>query len=1215
MTLCFLWAGASAPAENVVLIVDSQVNAAEVGGTLLEDYGPFKLIRLPRAGLDRLPSDVRRHVRHQPGMNTLWVPNASFDTQGAMPEIPKDGLALESEGPSLQLVQFYGPVRSQWLDEMKQAGIVLVHYLNSNGYLVWADPAGRAFLANTLAAGAHLQFTDAFHPFYKVGPSLVDSVYRGADRTGPVKVTIQIYNHPDAKTTRNWIEDRMLDRLSDWSPILKYENITAVVDMADVAKIAARPDVVYIGERFENEMDDEVQAQIIAGNFDATQSGPEAPGYLSWLDTLGFSQNPADYPVVDVTDDGIGNGTVDSGDPTLHTMGDITMSTRLAYVGNCTAQGNGEGVGGHGHINVSIAGGFDTRADAPYRDEDGYNRGLGMNPYGLFAGTRIFGPSFDLSACGDTYSGVIAASYRMGARISTNSWGCSSCAGSYNDGSQAYDVGVRDADPEEAGNQELIIFFSAGNSGSSANTIGTPGNGKNMITVGASENDRATWTDGCNIGPSGADNAMEIIGFSSRGPAPGNRTKPEVIAPGTHIQGTASTGANYDGSGVCDANQPGDQTVFAASSGTSHSTPAVAGVGSLIHYWIRENLYVSPNGDTEVSPALMKAYLIAHTTYLTSGSATLPDNNQGYGMPNLTDSFDNTPRYLLDQTTVFDNTGDTFSLIGSVADPGKPVKIAMAFTDQAGLVNAPNPVVNNLDLEVIVNGETYKGNVYSGALSVTGGDADVANNYEAVYLPIGTSGQVEIRVIGTNIAGDGIPQVGDETDQDFAIVAYNVSQQPDFYLAPEAGALEVCSPTDAVYQIEVGSVLGYTDAVELSVADVPTGAMAALSQTQVDPGTTVTLTLSDIDQVEAGTHVFRIIATSTSGTKERDLTVTVANQAPATVAPTAPADGVVDHTRDPEFTWAAVAQARDYQFELATEPTFAEPLVAQTLTVLSYTVSQRLQPVTTYYWRVRARNICDNGAYSETRSFTTVDQADYYTQENPGEGALVGKTFTFSPGNNTSFYDMCVSDAPGLRSDPIDGTVVTLSDDASQEIALDTPFTFYGVSYDQVFLGSNGFITFSEGDSDFSESLADHFRTPRISAIFDDLNPSSAGTVSTKVFDDHIAITYQGVPEYSQTTVNTFQIRLFNNGNIDITYEALAANDGIVGLSAGNGVPDDYEVSDLLAGTNCCFIELRETLRQWAPNWQIAPEEPQGGEEMPNVLAGVLIINNAAQCN
>ena len=77
---------------------------------------------------------------------------------------------------------------------------------------------------------------------------------------------------------------------------------------------------------------DEVQDQIMAGNFNADQSGPSGPGYLPWLDGYGFSTNPADYPIVDVTDGGIGNGTVNSGDPTLHQLGNLANPSRLAFL-------------------------------------------------------------------------------------------------------------------------------------------------------------------------------------------------------------------------------------------------------------------------------------------------------------------------------------------------------------------------------------------------------------------------------------------------------------------------------------------------------------------------------------------------------------------------------------------------------------------------------------------------------------------------------------------------------------------------------------------------------------------------------------------------------------------------------------------------------------------------------------------------------------------
>ncbi|MBO0722078.1 MAG: hypothetical protein J2P41_14735, partial [Blastocatellia bacterium] len=70
-------------------------------------------------------------------------------------------------------------------------------------------------------------------------------------------------------------------------------------------------------------------------------------------------------------------------------------------------------------------------------------------------------------------------------------------------------------------------------------------------------------------------------------------------------------------------------------------------------------------------------------------------------------------------------------------------------------------------------GQTYRGNVFSGANSTTGGSADVRNNVESVFLPAGVSGNFTVTVRATNIAGDGVPGNSDTTDQDFALVIYN----------------------------------------------------------------------------------------------------------------------------------------------------------------------------------------------------------------------------------------------------------------------------------------------------------------------------------------------------------------------------------------------------------------------------------------------------------
>ncbi len=166
----------------------------------------------------------------------------------------------------------------------------------------------------------------------------------------------------------------------------------------------------------------------------------------------------------------------------------------------------------------------------------------------------------------------MANAYTAGARVSSNSWGYTSGT-TYNSDSQAHDTAVRDAVGGTGGNQELTIVFAAGNSGPGASTVHPPGTAKNIITVGAGENWRMTGSDGCGISNSGADNCKDIISFSSRGPTSDSRKKPEICSPGTHIEGAASRATGYDGSGVCNQYWPTGQTLYAWSSGTSHSTP------------------------------------------------------------------------------------------------------------------------------------------------------------------------------------------------------------------------------------------------------------------------------------------------------------------------------------------------------------------------------------------------------------------------------------------------------------------------------------------------------------------------------------------------------------------------------------------------------------------------------------------------------------------
>lgn len=69
----------------------------------------------------------------------------------------------------------------------------------------------------------------------------------------------------------------------------------------------------------------------------------------------------------------------------------------------------------------------------------------------------------------------------------------------------------------------------------------------------------------------------------------------------------------------------------------------------------------------------------------------------------------------------------------------------------------------------------------------------------------------------------------DATDQDFALVCYKFAQTPTLSLNVTPASLEVCTPDDMVYKLDVGSILGFSDTVNLSANGNPAGMTANFS--------------------------------------------------------------------------------------------------------------------------------------------------------------------------------------------------------------------------------------------------------------------------------------------------------------------------------------------------------------------------------------------------
>lgn len=751
-------------------------------------------------------------------------------------------------GEQLHLIRFNGPIKSAWVESLKREGLTVVDYIPHYTYLVWGDSSAiQKVRSVSRNAASPIEWEGSYTPAHRIMPTVYRSEKNEQMGLRSDRFEVQLYKNEGANSeTFRFLESFGRGEIVGRQEIKHYVNFVVGLDEEGLRQLSTRPDVISIHPYMEPTKFDEAQNLILRGNL--TGNLPTPGDYLSYLLGKGFTQAQFDTSnfVVDVTDSGIGNADpANENQFVLRREGDPAQASRVVYSrleGTPNTGSSRAGCDGHGNLNATIIGGYVPSggiftAGGAHADANGYRYGLGVAPFVKVGSSVIFDPD---SYTSPNLPNLQSRAYADGARISSNSWGSAS-AGAYTSTAQAYDFLTRDAQPSGsaipvAGNQEMVIIFAAGNDGPGPQSMGAPGTSKNLITVGASENVRAFGgSDRCGSSDASADSAHDMVGFSSRGPTTDGRRKPDIVLPGTHVTGgaaqnvaanpiagtgTALTCLTANGTGVCGGVgsiffPSAGQQWYTASSGTSHSTPAIAGMAALIrqHFINTAPIGGSPGSGTVPSPALTKALMMNTASYMDGDGAndSLPSNNQGMGLADLDNYFDvfAQDRILRDQQSAdtFSDTGQERVFSGSVVDNTKPFRVTLAYSDAPGATSG-NAFVNNLDLEVVVNGISYKGNSFLKGNSVAGGSADTRNNVESVFVPAGASGTFIVRVKATNIAGDGLPNNADTTDQDFALVVWNADEASVPVAVGGATAItaESCSINGAVDPAETVTV-------------------------------------------------------------------------------------------------------------------------------------------------------------------------------------------------------------------------------------------------------------------------------------------------------------------------------------------------------------------------------------------------------------------------
>ncbi len=587
---------------------------------------------------------------------------------------------------------------------------------------------------------------------------------------------VQIIDSPDALG--------MVESLANHGQILNWENggktsVAEIMAHSSPEEIAESEDVLWVSRFYESEeqvQQSETETEIIGGGW-----SPLTPygGPGSMVNLAGWNGSGV---TISLCDGGIGDGIPGSGheDFGARFVGGIQYVNGVGIyypTGNIAGDGNS-----HGTHCCGCFGADGSRGTGLTYPNTGYYVGMGSAPDCTIFDQRIFSGSWGGPDTIPQWQGLFQDSYDNDVDICSFSWGTSNAFG-YDYQCVAFDAAIRDSSLSTPGDQQLIIFKSAGNDGTKG--IVSPGWAKNIVLVGGTQN---YYPDGTSYGcPQNRNNIDAMYPNSARGPTGDNRIKPDVMAPADYTLSTRSSATTDDGAGLY---TPDTLDRYNWNIGTSFSGPYGAGTGGCVFEW-----YNATRG-AEPSPAMVRACLINCAVDI-SGSAggigDIPNYDEGWGriyLPNILMPSVNVMTEDADPAFPerFLETGDTYGVPTFVKydDPSKPMKITLTWVDPAAAEGAAIHLINNLNLKVTApDGTTaYYGNAFSGGYSQAGmaspwdyegaTNFDSRNNVECIYIAPGSlqAGLYTVEVIGENIPVDAVAGTP-EVDQDFALVIYN----------------------------------------------------------------------------------------------------------------------------------------------------------------------------------------------------------------------------------------------------------------------------------------------------------------------------------------------------------------------------------------------------------------------------------------------------------
>lgn len=666
----------------------------------------------------------------------IRLQQAVFDPLQSMPELPA-GLGKPSRGTAEKgyyLLQFHGPIRPEWRDEIERRGGEIMDYVADFAYLVRMDANARAVLSDW----PELRWHGEYSPAFRIANSLVERV--AAARAGvEIEVMARAFPGEQASMVARQLEQtgaRITHHGGDAGGGAVFRLRAPESALTAIARIRA---LAWVEPFYSPELANEIARSNTILKKDAVEQ------LLGWY---------GDGQTVAVVDSGLSTG-----DPvTMHLdfIGRVA-GWGWAQSGTCTGW---EDNNSHGtHVAGSVLGsGVRSGANPVTSSYAGSNAGMAPK-----AELLVWSNCEDFSGVpfNDIYSLLWKPlrDFDQNLRVANNSW-------AQNDSEGEYNIISRETDRFLWDFPDMVIVFAAGNAGTDANadgvsdltTVLAPSTAKNVITVGGSENLRMTgghnpgsgcpdyascWPDDYPAEPIASDRQSDHIDgmypASGRGPTLSGRLKPDIVAPATNIV-SARNESTGTGDGIYD-----DYYIYMG--GTSMAAPQVSGGAAIVREYFQKRLGHNP------SAALVKGVLINGAANMAPGQYgevwQWPDVNQGWGRMDMGRSLifggDRHPLYFEGQPGL--QTGQGLQAGFAVAQAGHPLRVHLTWTDAPGAEASQGALVNDLDLELVLPDNS----TLFGFGGVAGQPRDRWNVAEAVALHQAPAGDYTVRIIGFNV--------------------------------------------------------------------------------------------------------------------------------------------------------------------------------------------------------------------------------------------------------------------------------------------------------------------------------------------------------------------------------------------------------------------------------------------------------------------------------